>query len=168
MITVTRTGPSFAEFSREMTTELKKREVELKSDLSILGAQATVFAKLFIEQHKRHKPGTGNLANAIDFEVDRADKENFNVYIGNISKLDRMAPYWYIVNYGGKVTRYSGNTHFTPGRYFGNTFKYGRGKSGGYIMPSGLKQTVRIRPMNYIEATDRYITKEADRIYSKI
>ncbi len=167
MITVTRSGVSFAEFSKIMNDELLKRENILEKELISLGTQATNFARTYINTHKRNQPGTGNLARAIDFEVDRADRYNFNVYVGDILKLDRLAPYWYIVNYGGRVTNYSDKTHFVQGRFYGKKFIAGGGKRY-YKMPSGLKTTTNIRPMNYIEATDRFISKRASDVYGKI
>ncbi len=85
------------------------------------------------------------------------DNVVFGAGVGAIETLDKNTPYWFLVNFGGKVTKFSGQNHFVPGYFSGNIFVYDRGSAVGTKLPSGLLPSVSFPAMNYIEKTNSFL-----------
>lgn len=106
---------------------------------------------------------TGKLARSITLE-NFGTIGGYFVGIGNITKMDKEAPYWAIVNYGG-TPNFGGNYHFVPGSFNGSIFEYSPGAKTGKMLPSGIKGNVR--PMNYIEKTASWVSNNLEKLLSK-
>lgn len=118
------------------------------------------YIRNYISTHAKRKPITGNLVNAIDLKI-FSGPASIGFGIGNMEILQSKAPYWYVVNFGKKVT----GEQFSPGGgqwrpvRFGNSPAdpqlRGKGRQKATVFaPIGNGQIPSfIRPMNYIQAT---------------
>ena len=170
MIKVTRKGDTPNQVYQKIMTGIKAKNTELENEITVLGENATKFARTYINTHRKRKGGTGNLAKAIDMTVEKYA----GVYLVGVmetKKLNRVAPYWYIINYGGYTppTTYG---YFTGGvmRPQSGVPRTGHWNTGKNYYGKMFRMIPKkaIRPMYYIEATGRYINLNANKIFSKI
>ncbi len=158
---------------------------EFQSEAMDLGDKLLSYIREYINTNRHRSGGTGNLANSIN--IDKITRAGYNFWgIGDISELNTRAVYWYVLNYG---TYIGTKEQFIPGKvkggvaqqipgYFGShnapisalkgkgseSFTYSQ--NGGFVITPGP-----IRPINYIQATQRQYDIELknllDRIYGK-
>ena len=85
--------------------------------------------------------------------------------IGQISEMNQLAPYWYLVNFGGAT--FKGEYHITPGEFdTGGIFQYDPSAKTGKRLPSGTKGINY--PLHYIENAQLYVDDEIRTIIEKI
>ena len=84
--------------------------------------------------------------------------------IGQIAEMKQIAPYYYLVNYGGST--FKGLYHITPGEFVGGTFQYDSGSKKGKRLPSGTKGINN--PLHYIEKSQSFMDSEIVNILTKI
>lgn len=112
-----------------------------------------------IKSRTKRKGATGRLISSIRIEVIRPSKEKTEVGIGNKDTMTKEAKYWYVVNYGAKV---SGEKFIPPankGSFNGGpprqgtdmTQRWGHHDAGWWMKPR------RFRPMNYIGRTNSWL-----------
>jgi len=154
---------------------IEKFWFRFQSDAFKLGTKMLVYMQSYINSHRHRKGGTGNLARSIQFyPISIAGRVSWG--IGKISDLMTTAPYYYVVNYGKKVS----GERFIPGGgkgvpgYFGDGnapnssmkgvgtehFNYGKGK---FVMYPGV-----IRPINYISATTLKMNVELQMLLARL
>lgn len=103
---------------------------------------------------------TGKLAKAITVEIVENSRSRYEVGIGNISILNSIAPYWYVVNYG---KRFDTGVPYVPpafrGSFAGNPpvsndgGKYSTGMEKAIMDGQfSIKPKKPIRPLRYIQA----------------
>jgi len=147
-----------------MDTTISKHWIDFQYKAFLFGKELHSFMKGYLNAHRHRKGGTGKLAKAITFDADDpAGAVSWG--IGNIDVLNKEVPYWYVINYGRKVSGepfIPGGGKFVPG-FFGNgvapdpsmrgvgteRFTYTPGKGIDSGMVAGI-----IRPINYIEMTE--------------
>jgi len=147
-----------------MDTTISKHWIDFQYKAFLFGKELHAFMKGYLNAHRHRKGGTGKLAKAITFDVD--DSAGIVFWgIGNIDILQKKAPYWYVVNYGRKVSGESfvpGGGKFVPG-FFGNGVAPNPSMRGvgieRFTKTSGQGQSMGIypgiiRPINYIEMTE--------------
>ena len=122
--------------------------------IEALAGQALLYMQNYLMTHSKHP--TGRLMSNLDIKITRT-ANGFSFGIGDIKKLNRDTPYWYVLNYG-KTT--SGKT-FVPPSFVGS-FEGDRpvaGKQGQQYVEEGnyYIQPKKFTPVNYIEATIAYL-----------
>lgn len=160
-IRVRREGPGFD----ERIQSLKLININIKTSLINLGNATKSHMGLVIKQNKRREGGNSVLEKSIKIYTEPLGKHRFDVGIGLVSEMDRLAPYWAVINWGG----YSGGTKksMATGRgipgYFGDhqpplAMKHGGTERWHYAKGFFLmKPHQPISPMNYIEKTSAWI-----------
>jgi len=124
--------------------------IKFQNLVEILGHHLLGYLQTYINARSHTNRTIGNLAKSMELEVlAEAGTASIGWGIGKIATLDMLAPYWYIINYGG--SSWKGDYHFVGGEFVGNKFEYMPYSGKGAMLPSGIKGT--IIPMNYIEAT---------------
>jgi len=113
----------------------------------------------YISTNHKRSGGTGKLANSIELWRNPDTTGKIEWGIGHIPTLNERTPYWYVINFGKKITGElfrPNNGKFVPGTFADGTPKSelkGRGTSQfnfGKDSNAGIKPGV-IRPMYYIE-----------------
>ena len=143
--------------------------VKLEAELTELADTMLAYLQTYINSHSKGEH-TGNLANSmkIDYSSQKGgEAPSMGWGIGKFTDLDKLAPYWYLINYGG--SSFQGDYHFVPERFHGtNKFTYMPGNSDGdgYMLPSGVKGV--IKPMGYIEASRFMLDAELNRIITSL
>ena len=134
----------------------------LSSLIYELGDTMLAYIQNYINTNSKSYDKTGNLARSIKLyrEPSKALGET-SWGIGLISELESLAPYYYLVNFGG-TPKFGGEFHFTPGEFSGNEFHYTPSSKTGKKMPSGVKGT--IAPMNFIENSTQRLEFEINQI----
>ena len=87
-----------------------------------MGRKLHAYMQDYINSHKHRRGGSGKLAKAITFDILATAPAKVHWGIGNIQVLNRIAPYWYVVNYGKTTSgqRYVPNYgNFVPGWFRG-------------------------------------------------
>ena len=85
--------------------------------------------------------------------------------IGLKSEMNQLAPYWYLVNFGGLT--WKGEYHITPGSFDeGGIFQYDPSSKKGKRLPSGTKGINY--PLNYIQESQNQLDREVIMILTKI
>jgi len=141
----------------EIIVQIERKFINVRESVTALG-KATKEKMQELIQTKRITGSAddikyGNLADSIDVYYWGNGVDFVAAGIGSINKLNERAPYWYIVNYGGSVTKSSGTYHFTPGYFQGNKFHYNPMQSDGFMLPDGLSSSAILPPLGYIEST---------------
>lgn len=162
---------------------IEKSKEEIKDKLIELGHQTTAQMKTNIDTGIHRNGSTGKLAGAIDMTVEET-LDTFSVGIGNIEKLNRLAPYWFVVNYGVSYPKGSsyedaiknidslpkfipGNGNFAPMGSFGGQAPDGQlaGTGVGTVRwgvgtgKFGMSAKNPINPINYIEKTSAWLSQ---------
>jgi len=146
--------------AREVMIPLYKDWNSFKAFTMKLGMNIHNYMQNYINARRHRRGGTGNLANAINF-VDLSTPKTIGWGIGDINLLQKKAPYWYVINYGKKITGepfIPGGGKFVPGSFEGHAsegalaggvekFNY---KDGSKM---GIKPKSVIRPIDYIDST---------------
>jgi len=110
------------------------------------------------------KPKTNKLIDSIKL-YESSGMGEVSWGIGNISEMNQLAPYWYLVNFGGST--WKGESHITPGEFdTGGTFQYNPSAKTGKRLPSGTKGINY--PLHYIENAQLYVDDEIRTIIAKI
>ena len=104
---------------------------------------------------KKRRTSKNNLENNIDVTVIQGSQGK-EVGVFDMQKMDRNAPYWYIINYGGSVAS-AGGYQFVPGRFQGDTFVKEDSENRGKPLPAGLSAGAVITPMRYIQKTMTFL-----------
>ncbi len=158
-----KTDISFEQIIKKIEVKSQKVETEIMK----LGIDTAERMKYIIESNKV-RPQAGQprkLENSIDMEIIQEGTNIIEWGVGNISRMDKEAPYWKAVNYGsshivGKKfigSFYPGEEHpdighFREGRFFEQGF--------GWLMTPKNP----IPPMNYIEKTIHWLSSAIDKI----
>ena len=142
-----------------------------------MGIALTAYMQSYINSNRKRRGGTGNLAKTIKFyPLNTAGVVSWG--IGSIAELNQQAKYWYVVNYGKKITGeafvpYNGK--FTPGSFEGSrpnpafaggqgVQHFNKGDGSGF----GLKAKSAIRPINYIESTRHKLMIDMNRLLARL
>src|SRR5687767_12182231 len=90
-------GPNISKI-KDVTTQLQQN---VEKGMAEIGKrvedQMTVFVRLGINR----TGSTGNLQNSISHRLMK-DKNNIFVGVGDVEKMFREAPYWFVANYGAR------------------------------------------------------------------
>ena len=141
-----------------------------------LGNIILQYMQSYINSHRQRQGNTGNLANVMTFRG-FSGTGFISWGIGDISLLNSKAPYWYVINFGKKITGEAfipGGGGFVPG-YFGQGNRpdpamKGKGTESFSYAPRikmGMYPGV-IRPINYIEATRHKLDSEINKLLLKL
>lgn len=155
-MTVRQQGTTPLQFEKEITMKF----ISVTRGLHTLAIQTAKHMSGIISTTKRREGSQSRLENSIT--VEPLGKVGFG--IGNIMLMDRLAPYWYLINYGGfsapalrgmKVPGYFGSNEPPMSGYKGTgigwqKFTYARNT---FMM----KPESPIMAMNYIEKTKHYL-----------
>ena len=139
---------------------LERDWFEIQEKVYNLGNQLHAYMITYIKTHKKRTPSTGNLERAIDLKIFSLPAQ-VGFGIGNLQRLQALAPYWYVLNYGKKVTgeRFiPGGRQWRPVRFGNNSADsnlrgHGTQKATIFAPIGGGKIPNYIRPINYIQAT---------------
>lgn len=162
-ITVQRFGDPL-KIERDILTQF----IALKDATKTLGEATRDHMRHVIKTTKHRPAGSrGNLEKSIDFYVEDLPN-NYTVGVGLRSHMDQVAPYWYIVNFGGFTTVSArgetiwGNFEgYAPritsaGTGVGTESFFKTGFGGGESFPMTPKNP--IWAMNYIEKTSSWLS----------
>lgn len=155
---------------------IKKSWFEFQLGVFEIGKMAHSYMQSFINSNRKREGGTGNLANSITFEPKTGAGTVF-VGIGNIDILQARAPYWYVTNYGQKIT----GEPFVPGGGkvrpvdFGGNPPEASLRGRGTEKVTGLKRIIGqepvpsiVRPMHYIQATEHRINANLRNLLNRL
>jgi len=159
-----------------MDTTIRKDWFIFQAEAYELGNQLLPYIQTYINAHRKRTGNTGNLADSMTFEG-QTGAGFISWGIGNIDLLNSRAPYWYVINYGRKVTGEAFIPPATTG-YFGQGNKpdsqqagagterwhYAGGRGAGFFM----KPTHVVRAMNYIQATKFELDKQLKVLLTKL
>ena len=150
-------------------TTLAKDWFEFQVHARNTGIALLHYMKTFINNNCKRAGSTGKLENAITFE-DISTTAKIQWGIGNRQILNAQAKYWYVINYGKTVA----GQDFVPGggQYRPVLFQDGPAdptKTGHVASkaiawkritnPGTEPRPSVVRPMNYIEASQRMLVK---------
>lgn len=129
----------------------------------------------YILSRRKRRPGTRTLTGAITYEPIRGMAE-IGFRIGNLNILQSKAPYWYVLNYGKKVS----GERFIPGGGKYRPVMFGNSPADPSLKGHGTQRATifrkitgnesiptAIRPINYISATIFKLGAEWRRILPK-
>lgn len=163
--------------AHQIVDEVIQREWFLAQNAFLsLGKSMHAFIRRYINNNTKRVGSTGKTARAINFkEWSTAGRIEWG--IGSIDRLNRLAPHWYVLNYGKKITggrfRPGGGKYipieFTDG--FADPSKRGRGTGKVTNIASRLKGgrlPEFIRPMHYIEVCRVRLGAELDRVLERL
>lgn len=151
-VEITSSGPT----AREFALDLERDKKFVRNKLISLGKSSRDVMRRVIDS-KRKRPsqrnklsGTKKLADTITFGYLDLAEGGVVVWVGDIEKLDREAPHWFLINYGGKIKSGPVPGSFTDGRpragAGGKAFIYNPMKGSSFMIPKKP-----IQPKNYIE-----------------
>ena len=167
--------PKFS--TREIIDKTIQRNwFEFQAETFELGTKLHKYMRSYILANSKRQGRTGNLARSINIDKETT-AGTIRWGIGNLNILRQSAPYFYVVNYGKKIT----GEEFIPGgkKYRPVLFTDGLAdpdKRGfGTNRVTGLKRITEtnepipnsIRPMNYIEYTRAQLDNEIKIILAK-
>lgn len=167
----------------DLQSLIEKSKDDIKSKLIELGQQTATIMQANINSGIHRNGSSGKLANAVDVTIEEG-LDTFSVGVGNIDKLNRNAPYWFVVNYGRSYPKGSsyedaiknidalpkfipGNGNLTPAGSF-NGFAPDPSLAGTGVGGSrwgvgtgnfGLIAKNPINPINYIEKTSAWLSQ---------
>lgn len=152
---------------------------EIQSQVEELGVYLNNYLITYIYTHTKREPVSHTLGNAFVegySKIGGFGKATVGFGIGNIATLNAQSPYWYVLNYGVKVT----GERFIPGggqyrpTMFGNTPADPNLRGRGYQRATSVQRILGqesipspIRPINYIQATQFILGHELERIIPK-
>lgn len=140
---------------------ISKNWFEIQLKVYELGNEMLAYIQQYITSQIKSKDSTGNLVRSIKLDAQAGAGEGQVAWgIGYIPEMNKTAPYWRLMNYGGST--WQGDYHFTPGFFDGGKFIYNPMIKEGQSLPSGVKGV--ITPMNYIDVT----RMQAERALNKI
>lgn len=142
--------------------------------VNILGDHLLNYMQTYINARSHREGRTGNLANSIkkyDLPNTGIGEASVGWGIGLISEMDKLAPYWYLINYGGKT--FVANFGMGVGGYFGAGDAPDSSKAGTGIGTQRFTQEYGqfvmypknpIKGINYIESTRQKLDQEIRKI----
>lgn len=147
------------------------------TEAKLLGVVLTSYMQSYINSNRKRRGGTGNLSNIIKFySLNVPGMVSWG--IGSIAELNQSAKYWYVINYGKKISGevfvpYNGK--FVPGSFEGNrpnpafageqgVMHFNKGDGSGF----GMKAKSVIRNINYIEATRAKLMIDMNRLLARL
>jgi len=136
-------------------------------------ANATLdYMRQFITSSLKRGGSAGNLVQQIGLEeVHMPGTGDAWFGIGDIAQLDKAAPYWHLINYGGHTVA-SQTGMGIPGSFGGNPpdpSKAGGGSMGAERWGSGnfmMFPKFPIEPMNYIENAEAFLHQQLNILIS--
>ncbi len=156
-ISVVQRGTTPLQFEKE----IKMQFINVNKGMGILALSTADHMRRIISTSKRRSGSQNRLENSIT--VEPIGKNGFG--IGNIMFMDRLAPYWFLINYGGfSAPALRGMT--VPG-FFGAGDPPMSGYKGtgvGHQKFTYARNTFMMKPespimaMNYIEKTKHYLS----------
>ena len=154
-----------------MDSTINKDWFIFQADAFELGQKLTAYMQNYINTNRK-RPGTGNLANAIQF-YGKTGAGYIEWGIGKLSILNRRAKYWYVLNFGATTTGKRFVPPATTGNFEGsppNSSLIGRGTQR-FFHDSGMmyymQPKVPIRPINYIQASQHKLGQELSKLLAK-
>jgi hypothetical protein len=148
-----------------MSEWIQKDWFQFQYAIHELGTEMLNYMQGFITERRKHPATTGRLINSIKlYQFGGFGQAETGWGIGDMSVMSKIAPYWYLINFGGSTFR--GDYHFTPGYFEGGIFTYVPNSHEGKMLPSGVKGI--IKPMNYIEASRLQLNNEIMNLLNKM
>jgi len=157
----------------QLAQKVEMQFISVKDGLQVLAIQVRDTMRQNVINSIIRDGSTGNLVRAIEYYIEDNVGGGRTVGIGSIPELNYMAPYWYLVNYGG-LSSIAARGESLYG-YFGTMIAHGRPNasmrgvnvSGAKIAtekftPMGqggyrMTPTAPIAPKNYIEKTSNWL-----------
>lgn len=142
-----------------ISNTIEKDWINFQAGAFDMGKRLHSYMQSYINSHRKRRGGTGKLAKSINFEVQAG--AGLGTIFWGIGKIDLLAPYYYVINYGKMIT----GGEFIPfkGKKVPGSFEGRRPMSGlkggtekfNIADGSGFAMTPKsaVRPMHYIEAT---------------
>lgn len=152
--------------SKEIMSEwIQKDWFILQDAIADLGVELLKYMQGFITERRKHSETSGKLIDSIKlYPLGGFGQAEVGWGIGDMSVMSKLAPYWYLINFGG--SSFKGDYHFTPGYFEGGKFVYVPMSKEGKMLPSGVKGI--IKPMNYIEASRLTLNNELINLLNKM
>lgn len=162
--------------AKEIVDEfIGKHWIEVETEITLLGEEILSYMQQFITSRIHRDGSTGNLVKSINIEywANKGVESPFAGWgIGKMSDMDKEAPYWYLINYGGMS--FVANFGMGIGGSFNgeapDPMKAGSGVgtqrfgAGNFVMfPKSP-----ILPMGYIEASRLELDKNINLIIQKL
>lgn len=154
-----------------VSSTIRKSWFEYQYRAFLLGDQIHKYMQSFINSHRRRAGGSGNLARSINLRKSTGVGYIF-WGIGDIGLLMAKAPYWYVTNFGKKITGELFVPPASTGSFGGNPpISTMRGKGtekwthpGKYFM----RPKTAVRPINYIQASRHKLDIAFNKLLSKL
>lgn len=138
--------------------------------INYIAPETQKFMKEYIEDHQKRDKANNNLSNNINLEKDAvAGMAAVSFGIGRISDLDKNAPYWYKINFGGNVPIMD-KGQGVYGEFTDGIAKKGTNEKARFITASSgplMFPKKPIQPMNYIEETREHLRELIYRFLSR-
>lgn len=159
-----------------MDDTIRKHWTNFQYRAIVMGGKLAHYMKHYITANRKRAGGTGNLSKAIKFEK-TVGAGVFSWGIGDINLLNNQAKYWYVVNYGKKISggefipggRKYRPIEFTDGRADSSKRSQGTARAISFKRITGNESIPSvIRPMNYIQATRHQLDKEIRQLLAKL
>jgi len=161
---------------RIISKTIERDWFEFQAQAFELGNKLLKYIRNYITTGLHRQGSTGNLAMAITLDrIHGAGKIEWG--IGNREVLNRQAPYWYVINYGKKIT----GEPFIPGGGKYRPVKFTDGNADPSLRGTGRARVTKvrritkgtntpssIRPTNYIEATRLKLNIDIKNIIRKL
>jgi len=153
---------------------IKTRWFEFQMEVVEIGKRLHSYMVNYVNQNRKRSGGTGKLAGSIQFDW-VVGPGTISWGIGLISTLPQ---YWYVVNYGKKIT----GEPFIPGGGKYRPYLFTDGKADAQKRGKGTSQALGfrkrigplepvpsvIRPMNYIESTSGRLDAELATLFARL
>ena len=143
--------------AKQIVDEWIRRDwFEFQYQVHELGNQILSYMQQFITSRIKRDGSTGNLVRSINLEP-FVGMASVGWGIGKISEMDKLAPYWYLINYGGMsfIAQFGLGTGGSFGGEAPDPMKAGTGVgkqrfgSGNFVMfPKSP-----IAPMHFVESS---------------
>jgi len=160
--------------------KLRKEWMQFQLEADHLGERLYAYMINYIDIHRHreksmHADGTIPLSQSITLDK-FTGMGQVGFGIGNIAKLQKESPYWYVLNYGAKVSGEKfipANGGFIPGSFRGmkptsglsnGTARFNYNDGSGF----GMKPKKFYRPINYIDATQRKFAHRLSMMINKM
>lgn len=156
-IEITRLGVLPEKFQQNIEFQF----ISVRDGLKVIADETQKHMQNVIKQKTYRDGSTGNLSNSIQVEpIDGTTV--FGYGVGNVSYMGRVAPYWYLMNYGGFSTIAARGLslygYYGAGDKPDASLRGTRTSPGGQaftVQPGGFRMTptAPVAPKNYIEDT---------------
>lgn len=167
-------------FDRDFEETLNKIQAQLET----LAENTANYMRTYISGHKKRPGGQSILERNINVSLSKNNKYEYAFVIGDIKKLNKVAPYWFVLNYGfvaaskNPESMAQGETgaKFIPPRTIG-TFNgrkpdpsmRGSGKerfthSSADTKRKYILNPTTFRPINYIERASAYLSRNFNKL----